>query len=828
MRLLIGCFSLFLVTAIIAAESFDAKNRKFLATEDYSSEIEKQIRSGSASTAQLIISSRPRLWLRGNWELSAKDSIGSFAWRIFHGASTDRDDPGNDQQIREFSGVYNNVENLVYATNEGTFRSRFLWECFVANAKPYLREWGLPPDLPGSSNAPAYANPLHSEDELLADVRNKLLYYTDKSFSLKYERPYFLVLYVSIAYDWMVERKFSDGATPVFSEEQRDQVQEGLVRCAEYLRSEISPSDRLFESADIAKYIYVMAGLALYEPDGKKISAALNAKAKQYLEEFDQYWIGKILPALNEQGGSGGWHGGLCKSSEHFDYRNEQDVLAFAIAPILFAHYTATGQSLEKSVFSTGAVKYAIEFQTYMVYPDGNYVTIGRNGSEHRNRWIIPLATTSRRRFSQNPEQRWLGELAGWFHNSAAPAEYVNAGSYDMFYQLMWEEKWPYPRKAEVLGCGTRHFAKLGWVAMRSGFSSPNDLAALFICQRYHWSQLDPFSQNSFHLYSGGWLVEGNHNTILIDGGGQRQIERFPTMSEGVEAYSPGSLFDVGPGIQFFRDEEDYTIMIGDATNAYDTEKLEKFTRCLIRFKAENTFVIYDRVKTKTAGIKKSWVIDPGAMPIRQGVDLVSITNGKTLWMKRLLPAEAKETLTADIVEVRPISESGEELFLHVMQVTDSDLIKNSPAIIAKDASFNRQDDQITLTVGAWEIALSATDGSKVSIINTITRKGADNTLEFGLLESHEDQFQSVAEISYSIPSKVHVDLALYNTAGELVRTLVNAIQEAGHKSVKWDGTDDKGKDAPLGVYFCKFETEYFSTTKKILLLASKDIVVLH
>ena len=79
----------------------------------------------------------------------------------------------------------------------------------------------------------------------------------------------------------------------------------------------------------------------------------------------------------------------------------------------------------------------------------------------NRYQWIAPLCVTSRRRFSPDPEQRWLAELAGWFRNEIAPDKYVDAGSYCMFDQLIWEDKWPNPRSADELGCGTRHFVKL-------------------------------------------------------------------------------------------------------------------------------------------------------------------------------------------------------------------------------------------------------------------------------------------------------------------------------------------------------------------------------
>ncbi len=150
--------------------------------------------------------------------------------------------------------------------------------------------------------------------------------------------------------------------------------------------------------------------MALYEPSGQGISASNNDKAKRYLNEFDEYWVGKILPVLNEQGGTGGWNEGFSQLSGQFFSTSSKGMFIYRIAPFLFAHYTATGQSIENSVFSTGALKYAIEFQNYMIDPNG-YIGIGED-SENRYQWIAPLFANSRRRFSADPEQQWFGGIS--------------------------------------------------------------------------------------------------------------------------------------------------------------------------------------------------------------------------------------------------------------------------------------------------------------------------------------------------------------------------------------------------------------------------------
>jgi len=701
---------LLLLLSSAMAQNFDPRRRMFFSDYDYSSPIEKRIRAGKTSTAALIVDSHPRLWMRGNWDWN-KDNVGSFAWRIVHGPAMDKRHSANDQQKYEFCYIFRAANYSI--AQEGYYSKRFLYTIIAAEAVARDSEWHFPRDLPSTSNNPDYEQQ-YTENDFLARAKKKLL--ERSATKLGYEGPYERCVEGAVGYDWLVNRKFSDGVTPVLSESDRRTIQKNLIAQAEYLRSKADGSEQLFNGGDISNYVYVMVGLALYEPSGKGISTENNAKAKQYLNEFDKYWIGKILPALNEQGGTGGWHGGLCNADKRFNYKSRDAMLTYLIAPILFAHYTATGQSYENSVFSTGALKYAAEFQNYMVYPDGEYLAIGEQKGK-RFRWIAPMFPVARRRFSSDPEQQWLGELAGWLRNEIAPGGYVNAGSWDMFDQLMWEQKYPNPRSADDLGCGTRHFAKLGWVAMRSGFTSPDDVAALFICQRYHWSHLDPYAQNSFNLERKGKLIEGFQNTIRLNDQYQRRINGFPSITEGVAAYAPGSKYDIGPGIQVFKTTDQYDYVVGDATKAYDQNKLAKFTRSVVWLKSKNIFVMFDRVVTKKSGVKKSWIIDPVAAPQLKDDKLYKISNGAgALWIKRILPDQVTETMNDGMFKVTPVKLVRETYFLHVLQAVDASLSKVSSGLVADDARIITTENRMGVKVDGCKVLFGKTTNADVIV----------------------------------------------------------------------------------------------------------------
>jgi flagellar hook assembly protein FlgD len=63
------------------------------------------------------------------------------------------------------------------------------------------------------------------------------------------------------------------------------------------------------------------------------------------------------------------------------------------------------------------------------------------------------------------------------------------------------------------------------------------------------------------------------------------------------------------------------------------------------------------------------------------------------------------------------------------------------------------------------------------------------------------------------------VRIKIYNVAGELVRTLVDEMKNAGAYSIAWDGRNNAGSDVASGIYFYKMETKDFSQSRKMVML---------
>ncbi len=64
------------------------------------------------------------------------------------------------------------------------------------------------------------------------------------------------------------------------------------------------------------------------------------------------------------------------------------------------------------------------------------------------------------------------------------------------------------------------------------------------------------------------------------------------------------------------------------------------------------------------------------------------------------------------------------------------------------------------------------------------------------------------AWLRYALPeAREQVTLAVYNTLGQRVRTILRAAAAAGYHTLNWDGRDDSGQRLVSGIYYVRFQT---------------------
>jgi hypothetical protein len=90
---------------------------------------------------------------------------------------------------------------------------------------------------------------------------------------------------------------------------------------------------------------------------------------------------------------------------------------------------------------------------------------------------------------------------------------------------------------------------------------------------------------------------------------------------------------------------------------------------------------------------------------------------------------------------------------------------------------------------------------------------------EFALRQNYPNPFNPTTIINYDLPTAGHVELRIYNTLGQEIRTLVTSIQQPGTYNVTWDGRNNSGMVVPSGVYFYQLQAGAVVETRKMILM---------
>ena len=79
--------------------------------------------------------------------------------------------------------------------------------------------------------------------------------------------------------------------------------------------------------------------------------------------------------------------------------------------------------------------------------------------------------------------------------------------------------------------------------------------------------------------------------------------------------------------------------------------------------------------------------------------------------------------------------------------------------------------------------------------------------------------FNPETHFVYTIPEAADVNMNIYNTRGQFIKTLFKGHSSAGVHTAKWDGTDSSGRQVASGVYFFIMEMQNQIFKRKLVLV---------
>ena len=135
---------------------------------------------------------------------------------------------------------------------------------------------------------------------------------------------------------------------------------------------------------------------------------------------------------------------------------------------------------------------------------------------------------------------------------------------------------------------------------------------------------------------------------------------------------------------------------------------------------------------------------------------------------------------------------------------------------IAKGGTYLHHDSGAILPK---TVTPEVTDATDKEVEKLQESANAATPTDFVLEQNYPNPFNPSTTIRFSLPEAASVTLAIYNTNGQLVRSLVSGQMTAGQHSVTWNATDDRGTRVVSGLYLYTLKVGAVILQRKLVLM---------
>ena len=422
----------------------------------------------------------------------------------------------------------------------------------------------------------------------------------------------------SLTFDWLYDY-------PGFDNQLKDRVASELLRAAEKMLQDQSLKEvqlAMYHNYTVRYLTLAVFALTAIEghPSVESRAAPLRKHARAVLDH--------VLDLTNFITPDGGYH-------ESMDYQR-----------ITFAPLAMMAELLRTTANSDPALRYTLfqhytDTYLYKVLPDGTTARDDDNEFPYLQ-WEDNICFGYAINRFKDPYAAWLLHKSGW---PAQPKWRV------AITQFLWDDPNVTPRNpadstsAEIPRA--YFFRGIGNLVMRDGFG-PDSTWIQFNSGPY-LSKHQHLDQNHFVIYHKGYLATESgadytdtesphylnyyrrtiaHNSLLVYQTGEKFFwaeNLWPAANDGGQRMDSSRYWNTVRSREDFERTRDlwatghmeatdisegaYVYARGNATNAYQPSKMERFTREIAYTPANNVLVVFDRVRTTDPSFKKVWLL---------------------------------------------------------------------------------------------------------------------------------------------------------------------------------------------------------------------------
>jgi len=135
-----------------------------------------------------------------------------------------------------------------------------------------------------------------------------------------------------------------------------------------------------------------------------------------------------------------------------------------------------------------------------------------------------------------------------------------------------------------------------------------------------------------------------------------------------------------------------------------------------------------------------------------------------------------------------------------------------------REERFCSYSDDACIAGAEYSYRVDLVDGAARSLLFEAGPVGVPSAA-LTLHQNHPNPFNPSTTISYYLPERSRVRIAVYDVLGRVVTVLVDGEEGMGPHSVHWNGLDSGGSSVPAGLYLYRLEAGKMRLSKKMIVV---------